>query len=66
MTDNDTIAKAATATRASGLRIDADLQAIVTATLVGAFLLFGAGFANSAAMHSAAHDSRHSIAFPCH
>ena len=56
---------ARTATR-TGLRIDAEIQAIAAAMLVGAFLVFGAGFANSAAMHDAAHDSRHSIAFPCH
>ena len=58
-------AKAA-AVRAKGLRVDAEIQAIAAALLVGAFLVFGAGFANSAAMHSAAHDSRHSVAFPCH
>ena len=58
-------AKAAAA-RAKGLRVDAEIQAIAAALLVGAFLVFGAGFADSAAMHSAAHDSRHSVAFPCH
>ena len=66
MTDNNSIAKTAAVASAKGLRIDAEFQAIVAALLVGAFLVFGAGFANSAAMHSAAHDSRHSVAFPCH
>lgn len=51
---------------ASVLGVDADLQAIVAAILIGAFLVFGAGFASSAALHGAAHDSRHSITFPCH
>lgn len=50
----------------TGAKVDADLQAIIAAALIGAFLVFGAGFANSAALHGAAHDSRHSITFPCH
>jgi cobalt transporter subunit CbtB len=29
-------------------------------------VLFGVGFAGSAVLHNAAHDSRHSFAFPCH
>ena len=36
------------------------------ALFVGLFLLYGAGFAQSATLHNAAHDSRHSFAFPCH
>jgi len=55
-----------TAKLASTVKIDADLQAIIAATLIGAFLIFGAGFANSATLHAAAHDSRHSVTFPCH
>ena len=34
--------------------------------LLGSLMLFGAGFANSAAVHNAAHDTRHSQGFPCH
>ena len=34
--------------------------------LLGTIMLFGAGFANSAAVHNAAHDTRHSQGFPCH
>ena len=33
---------------------------------LGAVLLFGAGFASMEALHTAAHDSRHSAGFPCH
>ncbi|NND48714.1 MAG: CbtB-domain containing protein [Rhizobiales bacterium] len=33
---------------------------------LGAFLVFGTGFAGSHTLHNAAHDSRHSFAFPCH
>lgn len=32
----------------------------------GAVLVFGVGFAHPEAIHNAAHDSRHSFAFPCH
>ena len=36
------------------------------ALLLGAFLVIGTGFAHSDTIHNAAHDSRHSFAFPCH
>jgi cobalt transporter subunit CbtB len=36
------------------------------ALLLGAFLVLGVGFAHSDTIHNAAHDSRHSMAFPCH
>lgn len=32
----------------------------------GAVLVFGVGFAHPEAIHNAAHDARHSFAFPCH
>ncbi|MFZ3182634.1 MAG: CbtB-domain containing protein [Pseudomonas sp.] len=34
--------------------------------LLGAALIFLAGFAPVDALHNAAHDTRHSAAFPCH
>ncbi len=36
------------------------------ALLLGVFLVLGTGFAHSDTIHNAAHDSRHSFAFPCH
>lgn len=42
------------------------LAAPMAALLLGAFLLLGVGFAPIAVAHNAAHDSRHSFAFPCH
>ena len=36
------------------------------ALLFGAFLVFGTGFAHPDTIHTAAHDSRHAFAFPCH
>ena len=38
----------------------------VLAILLGAFLVYGVGFATPMAIHNAAHDVRHSFAFPCH
>ena len=38
----------------------------LAAILLGTFLVLGVGFAHSDAIHNAAHDSRHSFAFPCH
>lgn len=34
--------------------------------LLGAALIFVAGFSHIEAVHNAAHDTRHSAAFPCH
>jgi cobalt transporter subunit CbtB len=36
------------------------------AILLGVFVIYGVGFAQPAALHEAAHDGRHSFAFPCH
>lgn len=38
----------------------------VLAMLLGAVLIYGAGFAVTDALHNAAHDGRHSASFPCH
>lgn len=38
----------------------------VAAFLLGAVILYGVGFAHSAAVHNAAHDVRHTQVFPCH
>jgi len=42
------------------------LAPALLALLLGAFLVLGTGFAHSDTIHNAAHDSRHSFAFPCH
>lgn len=42
------------------------LVAAVMAALLGAFLIWGVGFSPIAALHNAAHDTRHAITFPCH
>jgi len=38
----------------------------VVMTVLGVFILAGVGFAGASVLHNAAHDSRHSFAFPCH
>ena len=47
-----------------------DISAVIipalAALLLGAFLVLGIGFAHSDTIHNAAHDTRHSFAFPCH
>jgi len=40
--------------------------AALVAAVLGLFILYGVGFANPATLHNAAHDARHSFAFPCH
>ncbi|TAK63940.1 CbtB domain-containing protein [Methylobacter sp.] len=36
------------------------------ASMLGLALLYAAGFADTAQLHNAAHDGRHSASFPCH
>jgi cobalt transporter subunit CbtB len=39
---------------------------VVVAAGLGLVLLYGAAFAETPALHNAAHDGRHSAGFPCH
>lgn len=44
-------------------------EAVVAAFLalfIGSVLIAGVGFAGPQAVHNAAHDGRHAVAFPCH
>ena len=52
-------------TRAAAADTDRIAPAIL-AIAFGAFLVLGAGFAQPTALHNAAHDARHALAFPCH
>lgn len=36
------------------------------AVALGLFFIYGVGFAYPSAIHNAAHDTRHTLAFPCH
>ena len=62
MSDSGTISTPAIGGAAEQIRVAPALAAI----LLGTFLVLGVGFAHSDAIHNAAHDSRHSFAFPCH
>ena len=42
------------------------VAAVMSALLLGVFILYGAGFAGANVLHNAAHDGRHSFTFPCH
>ncbi|MFJ2364119.1 CbtB-domain containing protein [Pseudomonas sp. NPDC087697] len=42
------------------------LVAAIGASILGACLVYFAGFSHIDAVHNAAHDTRHSSAFPCH
>jgi cobalt transporter subunit CbtB len=55
-----------TATRKSVASVSEVMLAAFGAILLGSFLLYGVGFAQPQALHDAAHDTRHSFAFPCH
>lgn len=39
---------------------------ILSAAILGFVLMMGVGFAPQEVAHNAAHDTRHSFAFPCH
>ncbi len=41
-------------------------KAALLALVLGTGILLTAGFASPDLLHNAAHDSRHSLAFPCH
>ena len=53
------------ASTAAAIRGETLIAAFVAA-LLGAFIIWGVGFAPVSALHNAAHDTRHSLAFPCH
>lgn len=57
----------ATTTTQSHVRLSQSRRMIAAATLLfGVGLVFLTGFAHSQAVHNAAHDTRHAMAFPCH
>jgi cobalt transporter subunit CbtB len=42
------------------------VTAALVALALGGLLIFTVGFAHSTSVHNAAHDTRHTLAFPCH
>ena len=61
----DTIRSQAPARVDARARSDTQVAAALAAVL-GFFLLWGVGFSHIPVLHNAAHDTRHSLAFPCH
>jgi cobalt transporter subunit CbtB len=61
----ETVASPASARPGTAERSDT-LIAAALAALLGALVIWGVGFSPIAALHNAAHDTRHSMAFPCH
>jgi cobalt transporter subunit CbtB len=62
MVDNETLHTAAPAS----LPVLALRWPALAACVVGAMIVFVVGFAAPDLIHGAAHDTRHSINFPCH
>ena len=50
----------------SDVAISETIKARILAVAFGTAILFVVGFANSTSVHNAAHDTRHTLAFPCH
>lgn len=50
----------------STISVKERIVAGVAALAFGVFLTFATGFAGSTVLHNAAHDTRHSVGFPCH
>ncbi|WP_443628240.1 CbtB domain-containing protein [Candidatus Njordibacter sp. Uisw_002] len=64
MTTSSVISKANTAVSSRGLA-NSSVQ-MAAAAILGMVVLMGVGFAPMDVAHNAAHDTRHSFAFPCH
>lgn len=56
----------AVSTGLSSLTLSQRLIAGVLALMLGLTLLVGTGFAGDYRLHNGAHDTRHSMGFPCH
>ena len=50
------------------LAVDAPARVVagLVALALGAFLIWGVGFAHAQTLHDTAHDVRHGFGFPCH
>ena len=53
-------------TASSSTTLSQRLSAAIFASILGAGLVYFAGFSHMEAVPNAAHDPRHSAAFPCH
>lgn len=62
----ETMMNTATAKTFSGSAVQSKKLIAALALAAGLGIVFLIGFANSSTLHNAAHDYRHSMAFPCH
>jgi len=46
--------------------VQSEVAGAMGALVLGVFVIFMVGFAGASVLHEAAHNTRHSIAFPCH
>jgi cobalt transporter subunit CbtB len=54
-------------TKTNVIQVSTPATAGIAVTFVtGVALLFASGYAQATALHDAAHDQRHAMAFPCH
>ena len=53
-------------TNSVSLSISQRVQAGLVCLFIGATLVFSVGLSQMSAAHNAAHDTRHSLGFPCH
>jgi len=53
-------------TTLSGISVKDRIMVGLTALALGLFITFTTGFAASTTLHNAAHDTRHTVGFPCH
>ncbi len=53
-------------TTLSKISIKERTMVALTVLAFGLFITWTTGFAGSAVLHNAAHDTRHSVGFPCH
>ena len=53
-------------TQAQPAVLKEQILAAMLAAMLGLMLVYAAGFAETAKIHNAAHDGRHSASFPCH
>lgn len=56
----------ARAVAADHSEIRSEILGAIGAVLFGGFIVFMVGFAGASVLHEAAHNTRHSISFPCH
>jgi len=52
--------------KVAGIVIPHQAAGIISALALGVFIIGTVGFASPEFMHSAAHDLRHCLSFPCH